>query len=59
MAFAVSATSSLADQSFRLMKDTIKTIVQTYGTEQIHFSLIVYGTTATTRVSFAAQVSLI
>ena len=34
------------------MKDIIKYIVNTYGTQKIHYCVIVYGNTATTRINF-------
>ena len=45
LAFAISATASDADDTFLRIKDTIKYIVNKYGTEKIHgYGLLVFGT---------------
>lgn len=41
--FAISALSSNANDKFQKMKDIIKTMVDEYGRERIHYSLIVFG----------------
>lgn len=41
--FAISAVSSNANEKFQKMKDIIKTMVDEYGKERIHYSLIVFG----------------
>ena len=43
LAFAVSATATDADETFNRIKDTAKYIVKKYGTEQIHYALLVFG----------------
>ena len=52
LGFALSATSTFHNEIFKLMKDTITYIVETYGTEKIHYSVLVYGDTATTEIHF-------
>ena len=43
LAFAVSATATDADETFSRIKDTTKYIVKQYGTEQIHYALLAFG----------------
>lgn len=43
LAFAVSATATDADETFNRIKDTAKYIVKKYGTEKIHYALLVFG----------------
>ncbi|KAK3733125.1 hypothetical protein QZH41_003235 [Actinostola sp. cb2023] len=52
LGFAISATSIQASSIFTLMKDTLKTIINTYGTDNIHYSTIVFGRTPTLVTSF-------
>lgn len=44
LAFAISATATDADETFTRIKDTTKYIVNKYGTEKIHYGLVVFGT---------------
>ena len=55
LGFAISATAGQKDRTFQLMKDTMKAIVDQYGTEKIHYSVIVYDRVPTTRVSFERE----
>ncbi|KAK3753528.1 hypothetical protein QZH41_018026 [Actinostola sp. cb2023] len=41
--FVVSATSSKANVFYKLIKDTLKEIVNKYGMTTIHYSVIIYG----------------
>ena len=43
LAFAVSATGLDAVKTFSLIKDTIKYIVNKYGTDKIHYGLLTFG----------------
>lgn len=52
LGFALSAASTFHNETFRLMKDTIAYIIDTYGIKKIHYSILVYGDTATTEISF-------
>lgn len=52
LAFAVSASASKADKTFKLMKDTINTIINKYGTDRIRYALVVFGANPTTQISF-------
>ena len=53
LTFAISATSIQADSTDFLMKETINTIIQQYGIDIIHYSVIVFGTIATTHFNFS------
>ena len=53
LGFAISADSSRKNETFKIMKDTIKAIMDTHVTSEIHYSIIIFGTTANTVVSFA------
>lgn len=55
LAFAISAAASNSDKTFKRIKDTINTIINKYGTEQIRYALVVFGSSATTAVSFREQ----
>ena len=52
LAFAISAVSANSNQSYELMKNTIKQFIDQYGVEKIHYSLILYGDVAVTVVNF-------
>ena len=52
LGFALSATSAFHNETFKLMKDTIIYIINTYGTQKIHYSVLVYGDMATTEINF-------
>ena len=43
LAFALSATGLDAVTTFSLIKDTIKYIVNKYGTDNIHYGLLTFG----------------
>lgn len=60
MVVALCAVSSQSNQSFELMKDTVKSIVDKYGTSKIHYSVVIYGqsafpTAALSRTSFTKK----
>lgn len=52
LAFAISATSANSNQSYDLMKNTIKQFIDQYGVDKIHYSLIVYGNSTARVVNF-------
>ena len=56
LAFAISATASDADETFTRIKNTTKYIVNKYGTEKIHYGLLVFGTTPTVARGFSRDV---
>ena len=55
LAFALSATSFQSNASYPLMKEVINSIIQQYGTKDIHFSFIIYGSEASTKYSFTRE----
>lgn len=52
LGFALSAASVFQNETFKLMKDTISYIIESYGTEKIHYSVLVFGDAATTKITF-------
>lgn len=50
--FAVSASSSEAEDTMQLMKAALQSIVSTHGTKNIHYSVISYGAQIRRIVSF-------
>lgn len=52
LGFALSASSVFYNETFKLMKDIINYIVDAYGTRKIHYSVLVYGDTATIEINF-------
>ena len=56
LTFALSATSTSAENTYPLMKEAVKMIINRYGVNKIHYSVIVYGNVVTTRVSFADKI---
>ena len=52
LVFAISATGLEAEETYSFIKDTIKSIIENYGTERLEFSVIVYGDYASPQVRF-------
>lgn len=52
MAFAISATGLEAKETHAFMKEIIKWIIDKYGTQRLEYSVIVYGGSASTQVTF-------
>lgn len=52
LGFAVSANSRQASVIFQKLKNVIKEIISRYGRGQIRYGLIVFGSSATTKVNF-------
>ena len=50
--FAVSASSTEAEDTLQLMKDTMQSIVSTHGAENIHYTVVSYGAETRTIVDF-------
>lgn len=51
--FAISALSSNANEKFQKMKDIITTMVDEYGKERIHYSLVVFGNEPSVELRFS------
>ena len=58
MAFAIQASTADADETFSKIKDTIKKIIDVYGTKKLHYAVIVYANTATTKLNFGEREQL-
>lgn len=56
MTFALSATSVSAQSSYILMKRTVKSIVEKYGVNRIHYSVIVFGSVAISHINFSYSI---
>lgn len=52
LVFAVSASSTEAKETFELMKDTLLSIVSTHGVENLHYTVMTYGSLTRTIVDF-------
>lgn len=52
MVFALSASSSDANSYFQKMKDILKAMIDTYGKDQVQYSLITFGDTPSVKVNF-------
>ena len=52
LAFAITATSATADQTFRKMKDTVNAILNQFGQDKVKYALIVFGGSAAVKVNF-------
>ena len=50
--FAISATGTEADEAYRLMKDTLKSMIDVYGSKEINYSVIVYGSSVEQKIAF-------
>lgn len=45
----------MKNETFKLMKETIKAIIDTHVTSKIHYSIIIFGASANTVISFAER----
>lgn len=52
LAFAISATGTDAGEAYRLMKDTLKSMIDEYGSKEINYSVIVYGSSVEQKITF-------
>ena len=52
LAFAISANAVQSDANFQKMKDVIDEIVEMFGQERIHYSLIVFGSVPDVKIQF-------
>lgn len=52
VAFAISATGTEAQETHEFIKDIIKSIITTYGTRKLQYSVIVYGDSVSPEVTF-------
>ena len=54
--FAIGAASSDASNTLQHMKDIVKTIVDMYGTDKIHYGLITFDNEASIKLPFSRQI---
>lgn len=52
LAFAISAASVNADDNFKKAKEVIKAIIDTYSMNKLRYGVIVFGSSASIKVSF-------
>ena len=52
LAFAISANAFQSDANFQKMKDVINEIVEMFGQERIHYSVIVFGSVPDVKIQF-------
>lgn len=52
VAFAISATGTEAQETHKFIKDIIKSIITTYGTRKLQYSVIVYGDSVSPEITF-------
>ena len=52
VAFAISATGTEAQKTHKFIKDIIKSIITTYGTRKLQYSVIVYGDSVSPEITF-------
>lgn len=52
LVFAISAFSTQANVTFELMKDTLMSIVAEHGADNIHYTVMTYGSITSTSVDF-------
>ena len=52
LAFAISAASVEADENFEKAQEVIKAIIDTYGMTKLRYGVIVFGSRASSRISF-------
>lgn len=55
LVIAMCAVSGQLNKTFTLMKDTVKSIVDKYGTSKIHYSVVIYGTQAVPMLGFPSR----
>lgn len=55
LTFALSSSSILSQETFKLMKETVQSLVHTYGIDRIHYGVIVFGSVATRSFDFATN----
>ena len=57
LVFAVSATSSESDQTFRQMKEILKSTVDNYGSSKIRYGIITFGDTVKKELDLARRLA--
>ena len=57
LGFAISARGFQSQANFQKMKDVIKEVVEKYGQERIHYSVIVFGSKPDVKIEFSSEFS--
>lgn len=57
LAFAISANAAQSENNFQKMKDVIDEVVDVYGKERIHYSLIIFGSAPDVKIRFNDEFS--
>ena len=57
LAFVISATSSSAIVNFAKIKDTVREVIELYGVQKVHYSVILFGRDPTVRIPFTQKYS--
>ena len=52
LAFAISANAAQSEANFQKMKDVIGEVVDVFGKERIHYSLIIFGSSPDVKIMF-------
>lgn len=52
LAFAISANATQSEANFQKMKDVIGEIIEMFGQERIHYSLIIFGSVPDVKIQF-------
>ena len=55
LTFALSSSSVFSQETFMLMKETVQSLVHTYGIDRIHYGVIVFGSVPTRSFDFATN----
>lgn len=53
LAFAVSTTAANADATFARMRETVKHVIDMYGTDKIRYGLLVFGSSTSSKILFS------
>ena len=56
LTFALSSSSISSQQTFKLMKETVQSLVHTYGIDRIHYGVIVFGSVVTRHFDFSTTI---
>ena len=55
LAFAISANAAQSEANFQKMKDVISEVVELYGKERIHYSLVIFGPSPDVKILFGDE----
>lgn len=55
LAFAISTTATNAATTFARMRETVKSVIDMYGTEKIRYALLLFGSATSRSISFSEK----